>query len=89
VNDRASGDDELRCVDLVEEISAYLDGELDDAERARIERHLEGCAGCRAAIDQFQTVIRLGGQLSAADVASIDPLTRDRLLGTLRVPRRL
>jgi anti-sigma factor RsiW len=88
VRDRASVDDELRCVELVEEISAYIDGELDDVERARIERHLKGCPGCRAAIDQFQTVIRFGGRLSAADVAEIDPLIRDRLLGTLRLPRR-
>jgi anti-sigma factor RsiW len=88
VSDRAPTDDDLRCVDFVEEISAYLDGELDDPERARIGRHLEGCPGCRAAIDQFQTVIRLGGRLSAADVAKLDPLIRDRLMGTLRVPRR-
>jgi anti-sigma factor RsiW len=89
VSDRASAADELRCVDLVDEISAYLDGELDEVERARIERHLEGCPGCQAAIDQFQTVIRLGSRLSAADVAKIDPLIRDRLIGTLRLPRRL
>jgi anti-sigma factor RsiW len=88
VSDRGSVDDELRCIDLVEEISAYVDGELDDVERSRIERHLEGCPGCRAAIDQFETVIRLGGRLTAADVATLDPLIRDRLTGTLRVPRR-
>jgi anti-sigma factor (TIGR02949 family) len=88
LTERASAADEMRCIDLVDEISAYLDGELDDVERSRIERHLEGCPGCQAAIDQFQTVIRLGGRLSAADVATIDPLIRDRLMGTLRVPRR-
>lgn len=88
MSDRGSVDDELRCIDLVEEISAYLDGELDAVERSRIERHLEGCPGCRAAIDQFETVIRLGGRLTAADVATLDPLIRDRLTGTLRVPRR-
>ncbi len=88
MSDRASSEDELRCVEFVHEVSAYLDGEVDDAERPRIERHLEGCRGCQAAIDQFQTVIRLAGRLSPADVAGIDPLIRDRLLATLRVPRR-
>ena len=88
MSDRTSPGDDLSCIDLVRGVSAYLDGEVEDAERARIERHLAGCGGCQAAIDQFRTVIRLAGRLSAADVASIDPLIRDRLMATLRVPRR-
>lgn len=88
MSDRAASEDELRCIEFVDEVSAYLDGDVDAAERERIERHLEGCPGCRAAIDQFQTVIRLAGRLSPVDVARIDPLIRDRLLATLRVPRR-
>jgi anti-sigma factor RsiW len=86
--DRPSSEDDLRCIDFVRAVSAYVDAELDAAERARIELHLEGCEGCKAAIDQFRTVIRLAGHLSPADVASLDPLTRDRLMATLRLPRR-
>jgi anti-sigma factor RsiW len=85
---RPSTQDEMRCIDFVRVVSAYVDGELDKAERARIERHLEGCEGCQAAIDQFETVIRLAGRLSPTDVASLDPLIRDRLMATLRIPRR-
>ena len=48
----------------------------------------EVCEGCRAALDQFQTVIRLAGRLTAADVARIDALDRDRLMVTLRAARR-
>jgi anti-sigma factor RsiW len=81
-------EDDLLCIEFADEVSAYLDGELDEIERARIGRHLEGCSGCRAALDQFQAVVRIAGRLSAADVARIDPLIRDRLLSTLRVPRR-
>jgi anti-sigma factor RsiW len=81
-------DDDLRCIELVGAITAYLDGEVHEEQRARIDRHLEGCAGCRAVLDQFQTVIGLSGRLTAADVASLDPLVRDRLLSTLRIPRR-
>jgi predicted anti-sigma-YlaC factor YlaD len=88
MSDRTSPEDDLTCIDLVRGVSAYLDGEVDAADGARIERHLDGCAGCRATIDQFRTVIRLAGRLSAADVASIDPLIRDRLMATLRIPRR-
>ena len=78
----------MRCVEVVDLVTAYLDGAVDDAQRRRIQRHLTGCQGCRAAIDQFQTVIGLAGRLSAADVAGIDPLVRDRLVSTLRTPRR-
>jgi len=88
MTDRDLSDDDLACIDFVRVVSAYIDGELDEAERARIERHLEGCDGCQAAIDQVETVIRLAGRLSPEDVTSLDPLIRDRLMATLRIPRR-
>jgi anti-sigma factor RsiW len=88
-NPTITGEDDLRCIDLMRVVSAYVDREMDDDQLARIDRHLEGCSGCRAAVDQFETVIRLAGQLTPADVASVDPLIRDRLEATLRVPRRL
>ena len=87
-NSPAPTDEDLRCIDLMRVVSAYVDRDLADAEIARIDRHLEDCAGCRAAVEQFRTVIDLSGQLSPADVASLDPLIRDRLEATLRVPRR-
>jgi anti-sigma factor (TIGR02949 family) len=87
-NDRGLGPDDLQCLELVDTLTEYLDGELNERQRRRIERHLEGCPGCRAALDQFQTVIRVAGRLTAADVERIDAMVRDRLLATLRVTRR-
>jgi predicted anti-sigma-YlaC factor YlaD len=83
-----SAEEDMRCIEFVELITDYLEGEVGEEQRSRMEHHLEGCAGCRAAVDQIKTVIRLTGRLTAADVASIDPLIRDRLLSTLRIPRR-
>jgi anti-sigma factor RsiW len=85
---RGPSPDDLACIDLVNGVTEYLDGRLDEGQRERIERHLEVCDGCRVALDQFQTVIRLAGRLTAADVARIDALVRDRLMATLRVTRR-
>jgi anti-sigma factor (TIGR02949 family) len=85
---RGPGPDDLRCTELVDSLTEYLDGEVNEGRRRRIDRHLEGCEGCRAALDQFQTVIRLAGRLTPADVARIDALVRDRLMATLRVTRR-
>jgi hypothetical protein len=80
--------DDLACIELANKVTEYLDGRLDEGQQERIERHLEVCPGCRAALDQFQTVIRLVGRLTPADVASIDALTRDRLTAMLRAARR-
>ncbi|HEV2146614.1 MAG TPA: zf-HC2 domain-containing protein, partial [Longimicrobiaceae bacterium] len=35
-------------------IQALLDGELSRAERAEVERHLDGCAACRAEADRLR-----------------------------------
>jgi anti-sigma factor (TIGR02949 family) len=80
--------DDLACLELVNKVTEYLDGRLDDRQREEIEQHLDVCPGCRAALDQFQTVVHLVGRLTPADVASIDTLTRDRLMAMLRVARR-
>ena len=80
--------DDLQCVALVDGLTDYLDGEVDEGHRMRVEQHLETCEGCRAALDQFQTVIGLAGRLTAADVAHIDAQVRDRLIATLGVMRR-
>ena len=87
-NPSGAGPDDLACIDLVNKVTEYLDGMLDESQRERMERHLEVCDGCRAALDQFQTVIRLVGRLTPADIARIDSLTRDRLMAMLRVARR-
>ena len=36
-------------------LSARLDGEIDDADRAALESHLAGCPACRAAADAMTT----------------------------------
>jgi predicted anti-sigma-YlaC factor YlaD len=83
-----SGPEEERCIEFVERVTDYLDGAVKEEERHRIDEHLETCQGRRATLDQFQTLIRLAGRLTAEDVASLDPLLRDRLMATLRIPRR-
>jgi anti-sigma factor (TIGR02949 family) len=82
------GPGDLQCVELVDSLTEYLDGEVSEDQRRRIEQHLATCEGCRAALDQFQTVIGLAGRLTAHDVAHVDALVRDRLIATLGVMRR-
>ncbi len=88
VTDSSQAEDDLRCVEFVEVVTAYLDGAVDEEQRRRIDSHLAGCAGCTAALDQFRTTINLSGHLTAADVAGVEPLLRDRIEATVRLPRR-
>lgn len=37
---------DIECEDVVSHLLAYLDDEIDDETRARIDRHLERCRGC-------------------------------------------
>lgn len=38
-------------------LSPYLDGELDQAARARIEAHLAGCLACRRALEDLRAIV--------------------------------
>ena len=41
------GIEEIDCLEALEQLYAYLDGELDDAvERAKFENHLQHCSSC-------------------------------------------
>jgi anti-sigma factor RsiW len=49
----------LRCSELVELVTAYLDDALPPPRRAAFESHLVTCAGCAAFLDQFRQTTRL------------------------------
>ncbi len=50
-------------------LSEYLDDELDSAERAELETHLDGCAECRTALEQLRRVIACAARLVDAPPA--------------------
>ena len=84
---RREGADD-RCIELVELLTAYLEDALDESTRRRVDEHLEGCAGCRAALAQMRTVAGLAGRLTAADLIALDRYVRERFLAVLVAPRR-
>lgn len=71
----------LTCRELVELMSAYLDGELPPAEAARVEEHVAACEGCETVLEEFRDTIRLTGMLSED---AVTPMQRDTLLGAFR-----
>ena len=42
-----------------ESLSSYVDGEVTEAERLQVERHLETCADCRAEADSLRSLVGL------------------------------
>jgi anti-sigma factor RsiW len=51
----------IRCDQLVELVTAYLEGDLDAAAAADFDAHLARCPGCDVYVDQMrQTVLELG-----------------------------
>lgn len=73
----------LRCFQVLEQLSAYLDGELAPAREAQVEAHLSGCEVCARFGDEIGRVVRrlkadlagaapLGGELSARLRAALD-----------------
>ncbi len=44
-------------------LSAYLDGELTQADNQRVRLHLEDCGECRTALEQMTTLQRLTAEI--------------------------
>jgi len=52
---------DMTCIELVETITAYLEGDMPPEGRARLEHHLAGCPYCTEYVAQMRgTIARLG-----------------------------
>jgi anti-sigma factor RsiW len=56
----------LTCLEVVELVTDFLEGALEPALHGRVERHLRGCTGCAAHLDQLRETIALLGHLPEA-----------------------
>jgi anti-sigma factor RsiW len=57
-------DQTLTCQELVELVTAYLEGGLAAPDRSRFEEHIAVCEGCTAYLEQMRTTIRVTGMLT-------------------------
>ncbi len=48
--------------DVVELLTAYLDGSMKPEDREAFERHVETCHGCQRYLDQVRRVTELTGR---------------------------
>lgn len=47
----------MRCTDLLDALSDYVDGELDPSMCKELEAHLGGCDSCRVVVDTCRKTI--------------------------------
>lgn len=57
----------MTCSRMEHDVMRYLDGEMNDAERAAFEEHLAGCDDCRRALEELREVNRLTGSIVMKD----------------------
>ncbi|MEJ5308734.1 MAG: MG2 domain-containing protein [Anaerolineae bacterium] len=83
----------MNDIHVEDELIAYLDGELDATERARVEAHLARCPACAAALQELRVLSR---DLDATFDAAMSPVRlsyaaashiRDVLRARLERPR--
>jgi anti-sigma factor RsiW len=77
-------DEDMACQELVELVTAYLEGYLATAERTRFEEHLATCSGCRTYLEQVRMTLHA---LDRAPEPCVSADEREQLLRLLRLYR--
>jgi anti-sigma factor RsiW len=54
----------MNCKQVVELMTAYLEGALSPDDHARFEEHIAGCDGCTAYLAQMRMTRRVVGRLA-------------------------
>jgi anti-sigma factor RsiW len=75
----------LSCQELVELVTDYLEGVLDERHRRAFDAHLAECDGCTAYVEQLRTTIRITGTITPDDLT---PEAEAALLQAFRDWRR-
>ena len=71
----------MTCAELVELVTAYLEGALDPDTEQRFVEHLALCDGCDLYVEQMRRTIAEVGEV---EPESLSATTRDRLLDAFR-----
>ncbi len=66
----------MKCKNVIKELSAFLDGELDAATIASVQQHLEDCEDCRLLVDTTRKTIQI---YCKSELVPLPDDLRDRL----------
>ena len=71
----------IRCQQVVELVTDYLEGALDSATRTELEAHLALCPGCAEYVHQIRVTLRMVGHVP---LDSLSPTSKAGLLAAFR-----
>ena len=71
----------LTCRELVELVTAYLEGALGPDDLERLEQHLAACDPCVSYIEQIRLTITVAGRI---DTERLDPAFREEMRRVFR-----
>jgi hypothetical protein len=54
---------QVECIEVVELVTNYLEGALDEATTAKLEAHLTLCGPCQTYLEQMRTTIDVLGHV--------------------------
>lgn len=72
---------ELRCQELIELLTAYLEGTMMPASQMRFEQHLARCEGCTHYLAELHKTMKVAGTLTEE---RISPAAKAQLLAAFR-----
>jgi len=81
VSDRSQPGLAIDCAEVVELLTDYLEGALEEPVRAEIEAHLALCEGCDTYLAQMRSTIAVLGHVP---VASLTEQARSELVTAFR-----
>lgn len=70
MTDRGQPGLSIDCADLVELVTDYLEGAVDEPTRAEIEAHLALCPGCDIYLTQMRDTIQAVGHVPVQSLSS-------------------
>lgn len=76
--------EEIRCIEMVDVVTDWMEGALDDDTRVAVEEHLAICPDCTAYLDQLRTASALAAD-PAGESAPDD--VKARLVAAFRASR--
>lgn len=71
----------IRCAEVVELVTDYLEGAVDEATRTEIEAHLTLCAGCTEYLRQMRNTIQ---ELGYVPVDTLSDRAKRELMAAFR-----
>jgi anti-sigma factor (TIGR02949 family) len=74
-HDHKNGD-EIGCLDAIESLYAWLDGELDEQSASQLEQHISHCRSCYS---RRQMELELTARMKKSTKSRAPDVLRDRL----------